>query len=58
MSLNNYLNMVRLTAFEEKIKQSDSKSVADIAFECGFTSLATFYRVQKFRSLHKKIKEV
>lgn len=54
MSLNNYLNMVRLTAFEERIKQSDSKSVADTAFECGFTSLATFYRVQKFRNLHKK----
>jgi len=49
MSLNNYVNMVRFDRFEEMYKNSDEKNITNFALECGFSSLATFYRVRKFR---------
>lgn len=49
MSLNNYINMVRFDKFEELYKTSKNKNITNLAMECGFSSLATFYRVKQFR---------
>lgn len=43
-NLNNYINLVRLQHFINLSKADDSRSVAELAFECGFDSLTTFYR--------------
>lgn len=48
-SFNDYVNGYRVTAFKEKAAQPDSGrlTIAGIAFECGFSSQATFQRVFK-----------
>ena len=50
-SFNSYLNALRLDKFEELAALSPTKSITELAFECGFTSLATFYRAKHLRSL-------
>jgi len=49
ISLNNYINMIRLDQFEMLSKEANGTNVTDLIFACGFTSLATFYRVWNFR---------
>ena len=49
MSLNNYINTIRLNQFEILYKNSKETNITDLIFACGFSSLATFYRVWNFR---------
>lgn len=49
-SFNNYLNFLRLDKFEELQAASGDKSMTELAYECGFSSLATFYRAKKARA--------
>ncbi len=49
-SFNNYLNFLRLDKFEELQARSGDKSITELAYECGFSSLATFYRTKKARA--------
>lgn len=44
VSLNSYIQMVRMQAVQEKLEQTD-EDITEIAFSCGFTSLSNFYRV-------------
>ncbi|MBR3966160.1 MAG: helix-turn-helix transcriptional regulator [Clostridia bacterium] len=53
-SFNNYLNFLRLDKFEELLASSSDKSMTELAYECGFSSLATFYRVKKARAQNRK----
>lgn len=43
-NLNNYINLVRLRNFVTLCKAKDKRSVTELAYECGFDSLTTFYR--------------
>lgn len=43
-NINNYINLVRLQHFINLSKSDDTRSVVELAFECGFDSLTTFYR--------------
>ena len=49
MSLNSYVNFVRLDHFEEKQKAESTVSITDLAHEVGFSSLATYYRTRDCR---------
>jgi AraC-like DNA-binding protein len=49
VSLNDYINGLRMDRYEELAKLYPDKSVTDIVFLSGFQSLATFYRVKDFR---------
>lgn len=49
MSVNNYINMVRLDRFEKLSADSKSENITELVFDCGFSSLATFYRVREVR---------
>lgn len=44
ISLNSYIQMVRVRAVKERLGQTD-EDITEIAFSCGFTSLSNFYRV-------------
>ncbi|ADU29102.1 AraC family transcriptional regulator [Evansella cellulosilytica] len=44
VSLNNYIQMVRIHAVCARLEQTDA-SITEVAFDCGFTSLSNFYRV-------------
>lgn len=46
-NLNNYVNIVRLQQMMKKAKGKENISIIDLAYECGFESLATFYRYFK-----------
>lgn len=50
MSLSSYVNNVRYDQFEQMLKNNPNANITDLAFECGFSSLATFYRVKNERS--------
>lgn len=54
MSLNSYVNFVRLNHFEEKEKAGSTASVTELAHEVGFSSLATFYRTRDVRKAQKE----
>ncbi len=43
-NLNNYINLVRLRNFVSLSKSKDKRSITELAYECGFDSLTTFYR--------------
>lgn len=43
-NLNNYINLVRLRNFVSLSKPKDKRSITELAYECGFDSLTTFYR--------------
>lgn len=43
-NLNNYINLVRLRNFVSLSKGKDKRSITELAYECGFDSLTTFYR--------------
>ena len=43
-NLSNYVQVVRLQYFMRKSKQYESVPVSNLALECGFDSLTTFYR--------------
>ncbi len=43
-NINNYINLVRLRHFMERLHNGDKRPVSEMAFECGFDSLTTFYR--------------
>lgn len=43
-NINNYINMIRLQHFSARYKKEEYPRIADLAFECGFDSLTTFYR--------------
>ena len=45
-NINEYINMVRIQEVMKKIR-NNKKNIADIAYECGFSSLSTFYRCFK-----------
>jgi len=49
MSVNNYINLVRLDRFEKLFADSKSENITELVFDCGFSSLATFYRVREVR---------
>ncbi len=51
-NLNNYVNTVRLQQMIKKAKHKENASIIDLAYECGFESLATFYRY--FKKLYGK----
>ncbi len=55
MSVNNYINMVRLDYFEKLYDDSKCDNITELVFDCGFSSLATFYRVREFRRKSKNI---
>jgi AraC-like DNA-binding protein len=48
-SFNEFVNEYRIEAFKEKILQpeADNLTIAGVAFECGFSSQATFQRTFK-----------
>lgn len=46
VSLNNYINLVRLREFNRRAK-AGVDNVCDLAFACGFESISTFYRYAK-----------
>lgn len=56
-----YLNRVRIMKFNELYKENKDKgkTVLSIAFECGFSSQATFYRAYSsvFGTLPKKVRQ-
>lgn len=43
-NINNYINIVRLQQMMSKAKKNDKVNIAELAYECGFDSLSTFYR--------------
>ncbi len=43
-NINSYINIVRLQQMMKKAKQSDKINITELAYECGFDSLSTFYR--------------
>ena len=49
LSISNYVNMVRLNRFEWLYGDSKGENITELVFDCGFSSLATFYRVREFR---------
>ncbi len=51
-NINNYINLVRLQHFITLSKEDETRSVAELAFECGFDSLTTFYRY--FNKVYEK----
>ena len=53
MSLTDYINMVRYDNFEKLYKNNPESNVTTLALECGFSSLATFYRVRNERNKWK-----
>ena len=46
-NLNNYINLVRLQHFINKLNQANKNNISNIAYECGFNSMPTFYRCFK-----------
>ncbi len=50
MSLTDYINMVRYDNFEKLLKNNPENNITNLALECGFSSLATFYRVRNVRN--------
>lgn len=52
MSISSYVNNVRCDHFEQMLKNNPDANITNLAFECGFSSLATFYRV---RNQHTKL---
>jgi AraC-like DNA-binding protein len=50
MSMSNYINMVRYDAFERMYGNKMHENTTELVFDCGFSSLATFYRVREFRN--------
>ena len=46
-NLNNYVNIIRVQHASNMINESTDKTIAEIAYECGFNSLPTFYRCYK-----------
>lgn len=46
-NLNNYINIIRLQQMMNKAKKTDKVNITDLAYECGFESLSTFYRYFK-----------
>ena len=55
-SLTNYIHIVRLQHFMRKRKKNKTASIADLAMDCGFDSVPTFYRCFK-KIYHKSPKE-
>lgn len=43
-NINNYINIIRLQQMMKKAKQTDKVNITELAYECGFDSLSTFYR--------------
>jgi YesN/AraC family two-component response regulator len=43
-SLLNYVNIVRLREFMERMKEKNPPAISKLAAECGFESMPTFYR--------------
>lgn len=50
MSLANYVNNVRYDHFEQMRKNNPDANITNLVFECGFSSLATFYRIRNQRN--------
>ena len=50
--LTNYIHIVRLQHFMRRRKKDKRASIADIAMDCGFESIPTFYRC--FKKIYKK----
>ena len=46
-SFRNYLNRIRIMRFEELAGKTENQSVMNIAMDCGFESMATFYRAYR-----------
>lgn len=46
-SLSTYVGIVRVQKVKEKMRSSKERPIIDVAFDCGFNSLSTFYRYQK-----------
>ncbi len=51
-NLNNYINLVRLRNFVSLSKSNEKRSITELAYECGFDSLTTFYRY--FNKIYSK----
>lgn len=43
-NINNYINMIRIQHVVKEIKENKDGKIADIVYNCGFSSLPTFYR--------------
>jgi AraC-like DNA-binding protein len=50
ISLNNYVNFVRLNRFEQLMAKNSDKSVTELIYEAGFSSTTTFYRAKSYRT--------
>lgn len=46
-SLSNYINIIRLQHFMQFTKDKENFSISNLALQCGFDSLTTFYRYFK-----------
>lgn len=53
VSLNRYINYLRLDRFEKLAKENKNASITDLVFKAGFPSLATFYRAKRDRELDR-----
>lgn len=51
-NINNYINLVRLQHFMDRLRGGDKRSISEVAFDCGFDSLTTFYRC--FNKIYEK----
>lgn len=57
MNINEYINYVRLQKFSAIYASNEKIRITELAFDCGFDSLATFYR-SFMRIYNKKPKQV
>ena len=49
ISLNRYINFLRLDRYEQLLKERKDEGITDLVFKAGFHSLATFYRAKEDR---------
>ncbi len=52
MSLSSYINMTRYSKFRKMRKENPEANVTEMAYECGFSSMTTFYRVHALYAKH------
>lgn len=45
--MSSYINLVRLQQMMKKAKRKSDVNITELAYECGFDSLSTFYRYFK-----------
>ena len=54
MRFSDYLNRLRVQEAAKRMEDTDARGITDIALDCGFNSLNTFYRAKKKFLSNKK----